>query len=327
MTAGPEEIARAVARLRAGGLVAFPTETVYGLGADALDARAVARVFELKGRPALNPLIVHVADPAMARTVVGTWPARAETLARAFWPGPLTLVLPKADAVPDIVTGAGPTVGVRCPDHHITLSLLHALGKPLVGPSANPSGGLSPTTAEHVRASFSEEQVQVLDGGPCRAGIESTVLDLSSDPPRILRPGVVTAPQISRVLGCTIAGPGAIGSAGLPAPSPGLLGVHYAPRTPAVLLEPADWPAILSTAPRVAFLSHADRPVPPPHRLIRLPAEAGAYAARLYAALREADELGMDLLAIDRPPRGPENPELWDAILDRLTRATRPDAR
>lgn len=196
---GPEQIAQGVRVLRAGGVVAFPTETVYGLGADALSEQPVARVFELKQRPATTPVSIHVCDERMARAVSAEWPDTAERLARAFWPGPLTLVLPVAEGVPAIVTAGGPTVGVRCPDHPITLALIAAFG-PIVGTSANRSGEPSPTDAERVRAVFPD--VFVLDGGPSREGADSTVLSLVGEP-RVLRPGPVTGEQIREMVGDT----------------------------------------------------------------------------------------------------------------------------
>jgi L-threonylcarbamoyladenylate synthase len=325
VSAGPEELAEAVRRLRAGGLVAFPTETVYGLGADALNEAAVRRVFALKGRPETNPLIVHVADEAGARAVAADWPAEASRLARRVWPGPLTIVVPRSPRLPPIVTAGGPTVGVRCPDHHLTLALLEAFGGPLVGPSANPSGRVSPTTAEHVRESFAESEVYVLDGGACRGGIESTVVTLAEPSPRVLRAGLVTAAELSDAMGRPVEPFRPASAVEGPAPSPGTLPVHYAPRTPAVLFEPEDWPRVLGAAGGpVAVLSHAERPCPPPHRLIRMPEGAGAYAARLYAALREADRPGTALIAVERPPGGPPDEEVWAAIADRLARATTP---
>jgi L-threonylcarbamoyladenylate synthase len=323
MTAGPEKIASAVARLRAGGVVAFPTETVYGLGADALDPAAIARVFALKGRPPNNPLIVHVADEAMASSVVSDWPDAARQLARAFWPGPLTIVLPKAPNIPDAVTAGGPTVAVRCPAHHMTLSLLQTFGRPLVGPSANPSGRISPTTAAHVRESFTEDQVLILDGGPCRGGIESTVVSLVENPPRVLRPGLIGAGQIAKVLRCEVREPDPSRTSeptAAPLPAPGQLPVHYAPRARAVLLNAAAI-AQLPPSPFAVILAISASSAPAAHRLIPMPADAAAYAARLYAALREADALNPALIVIERPPStGP----IWDAIADRLRRATVP---
>jgi L-threonylcarbamoyladenylate synthase len=317
----PEDISRALAVLRAGGLVAFPTETVYGLGADAGSSAAVARVYALKGRPATNPLIVHVSGRDMARALVSNWPEGAERLARAFWPGPLTIVLPRSAQVPDIVTGGGPNVGVRCPDHHLTLTLLEAFG-PLVGPSANPSGRVSPTTAAHVRASFSEEDVFVLDGGPCRAGIESTVVSLAESPARVLRPGVISAAEIEKVLGREVADfvPGAHAERGEPLASPGLLAQHYAPATPAAMMEREGISrAMRATLDPIVALVLSPIETPPPHATILLPSTAEAYAARLYAALREADECRVSQILIEPPPaRGP----IWEAVADRLRRAT-----
>lgn len=323
MGAGPEEIAHAVARLRAGGVVAFPTETVYGLGADALNPDAVARVFSLKGRPATNPLIVHVCDESMARRVAadGAWTRDAQALARAFWPGPLTIVVARAPGVPGIVTGGGPTVAVRCPDHHVTLALIEGFGGPLVGPSANPSGGVSPTTPDHVHAAFAPEDVLVLDGGACRGGIESTVVSLVGPEPAVLRRGPIGPDEIARVLGRPVASPapGAAAPGDAPAPSPGMQPRHYAPRTRLILLPGADpGEAFAGRADRVVVLS-IDAPAPRPGvTVIPMPRDAPGYAARLYAALREADTLGADLIAVQTPPgRGP----LWDAIRDRLARA------
>ena len=321
MSAGPEEIAAAVTRLRAGGVVAFPTETVYGLGADALNARAIARVFELKGRPAHNPLIVHVSDEAMARAVAMEWPDAAGRLALAFWPGPLTLVLPKRPVVPDAVTAGGPTVAVRCPAHHLTLSLLSTFGGPLVGPSANPSGSISPTTAEHVRQAFREEDVLVLDGGPCRGGIESTVLSLAEPVPRVLRAGLISPDEIEIVLGQAVEGNRpADGASTAPLQSPGQLPVHYAPRARAVLLDIAALnQTLLQSRQPIVVLSITLANIGSPHTLIRMPADPTGYAARLYAALHEADNLRPSLIAIERPPTAGA---VWEAIADRLTRAT-----
>lgn len=297
----------ALERLAAGGLVAFPTETVYGLGADALSPQAVARVFAVKGRPAHNPLIVHVADPAMAGQVVRHWPPQAEELARRFWPGPLTLVLPRAEGVPEAVTAGGDLVAVRCPDHPLTLELLRRFGRPLVGPSANRSGSVSPTTAEHVRQEFSSAEVLVLDGGPCRAGIESTVL-LVGPPAVILRPGLIGPSE----LGLEVATEGGPSGA-----SPGQLDRHYAPRTPAVRLRPEQWPRLSG---RLALL--AERCLePPPALFLAMPGEPRAYAEQLYARLREADAAGVDTIAVIFPE---ERGDLWDAVRDRLRRATTP---
>jgi L-threonylcarbamoyladenylate synthase len=280
----------------------------------------VRRVFELKGRPSFNPLIVHVSGEEMARTAAAEWPDEASRLARAFWPGPLTIVVPKADRVPMVVTGGGPTVAVRCPDHHVTLALLEAFGGPLVGPSANPSGRVSPTSAQHVREAFGERDVYVLEGGSCRGGIESTVITLAGPTPRILRPGLIGAEALSIALGHPVDEALPRDAPEGPAPSPGLQAVHYAPRTRAVLFASSQLDSVLASTPRAAVLTHSLLNVPGPHMALPMPAEPGGYAARLYAALREADSLGPDLIAIERPP---ETRGVWGAIADRLARATR----
>ncbi|MBL8761098.1 MAG: threonylcarbamoyl-AMP synthase [Phycisphaerae bacterium] len=323
MSAGPEEIAAAIARLKSGGVVAFPTETVYGLGADAFDAKAVARVFELKGRPANNPLIVHVSGAAMAREVVADWPREAEALAEAFWPGPLSMVLPKSARVPSIVTGGGPNVGVRCPEHPLTLALIETLGVPLVGPSANPSGRTSPTSAGHVRASFSGGDVLVLDGGVCRRGIESTVVQLVPAP-RILRPGVIGAAAIERVIGAPVLRLGAsdAGATGGPLESPGLLRQHYAPRTPTYLVREHQVEAALASLPGpVVVVTSGALSAQGPNMVEPLPPDAEGCAAALYATLRRADDRGAATIVVVEPDAAVGEPAIWDAIMDRLGRA------
>lgn len=321
---GAAEISAAAVALREGKLIAFPTETVYGLGANAYDAAAVARVFSLKGRPPTNPLIVHVCDEAMASEVVREWTPQASRLARAFWPGPLSVVLPRADRIPDVVTAGSPNVAVRCPDHPLSLALIRELGFPLVGPSANASGHVSPTTAQHVRAEFSDRDVFTMDGGPCRGGIESTVITLAMHPPRVLRPGIISAEDLSRVLGETVLAPDLSGSAErsvtAPIDSPGMLEKHYAPRTRAVLVAASEAPAFLRRAVgTVVVLTHVELHVPPPHALIPLSTEPLQYAAALYAALRDADSRGAGVIAVVKP----ESPgPVWDALRDRIRRAT-----
>ncbi|MFZ4429369.1 MAG: L-threonylcarbamoyladenylate synthase [Phycisphaerales bacterium] len=328
MTAVPghPELAEAVERLQGGGLVAFPTETVYGLGADAFSDAAVEGVFRLKGRPGRNPLIVHVADVAMARTAVASWPLEAQRLAERYWPGPLTLVVPKADIVPPRVTAGASTVAVRCPDHPLTLALLRAFGRPLVGPSANPSGRVSPTAADHVRAYFAPRQVLVLDGGACRAGIESTVLSLA-DPtfPVVLRPGVISAAELAATLGRPVAAVDHHGAGAGPLAGPGMLPSHYAPGTPARLVNAAELAAALrSPMPRVAALAIGQpTDLRGPHVLIPMAADAPTYARNLYAALMRADAAGAERILIERPPTGDADP-IWEAVLDRLHRATAP---
>lgn len=327
MPSSTDDVRIAAQTLRDGGVVAFPTETVYGLGADAFSEAAIERVFALKGRPKNNPMIVHVADEAMARTVVASWPGRASRLAGAFWPGPLTLVLEKADAVPMLVTAGHRTVGVRCPDHPMALALIRAFGAPIVGPSANPSGRVSPTSAEHVRDGFPGADPLILDGGPCRAGIESTVISLAHEAARILRPGAVSREDLESALGehVEIVGRGASSAeaegAGMLAP--GRLASHYAPRAATRLFEGRDWPGVILRAPaRTVVVTHEPARVGEPGvRFVRLPESASAYAARLYAALREADALDPELILIERP-EGREG--LWTAIHDRLDRAAAP---
>lgn len=325
---GPEAIAEAARRLRAGGLVAFPTETVYGLGALALDPAAVARVFAAKGRPATNPLIVHVADAAMARRVVAAWPGAAERLAAAFWPGPLTLVLEKREGVPAAVTAGADTVAVRVPDHPLTLALIEVLGEPIVGPSANPSGYVSPTRAGHVRGHFGADEVFVLDGGPCRGGIESTVVDLTVDPARVLRSGLVGAEELAAVIGGAVVevahGVDAAAGDGR-ARSPGVIGPHYQPRARVVLVRTLDeLHAGLSRATGSALVigpPGVQVTVRPPHGSIGMPASPAGYAAGLYAALREADEMGAGLVIVVDPAEADAPDATWRAVRERLGRA------
>jgi L-threonylcarbamoyladenylate synthase len=287
----------AARRIREGGVVAFPTETVYGLGANALDAAAVARVFELKGRPPESPLIVHVASLEQAREVVADWPPPAEELGRRWWPGPLTLVLPKRAAIPDIVTAGLPTVGVRVPDHPLALALIREAGVPVAAPSANRFTGLSPTTAEHVRAAFGD-QVEVLDGGPTRVGIESTVVAIEGGKLKLLRPGMISLGEIERVAA----------RAGAAHPAPGMHARHYSPHTPLLL-------AAAPPGDSGAWVWHS-RPAGAA-RAVQLPADPAGYAARLYSVLHQLDAEGWPWIAVEPPPPGAE----WDAIRDRLRRA------
>jgi L-threonylcarbamoyladenylate synthase len=288
----------AAQRIRAGELVAFPTETVYGLGANALDAEAVDRIYELKERPATSPLIVHVSSIEMARTLVTEWPPEAERLARQYWPGPLTLVLPKAPSIPDIVTAGLPTVGVRVPNHPIALELIREAGVPIAAPSANRFMQLSPTTAEHVREAFGDA-VPVLDGGACQVGIESTVVSLVGGKVTLLRPGMITLDEIEQA-----AAPD--GSH----PAPGMHHRHYSPRTPLFLVKgPKQLPAGLG-----AYVWR-EKPAMQPN--VHMPADPEAYAAKLYGVLHELDHEGWPWIAVEEPPGTPE----WAAVLDRLRRA------
>lgn len=328
-------IADAVRVLRAGGLVAFPTETVYGLGADALNPTAVARVFEVKGRPPTNPLIVHVRGPEMARSLVESWPKEAAALARVFWPGPLTIVLPRRSSVmPGIVTAGSPNVGLRSPDHPMALALLFDFDGPLVGPSANRSGYVSPTRAEHVRAEFPLDDVLVLDGGrgSARIGIESTVLSLAGDRPTILRPGVITPEHIRSVIGlapelAVPSGPAESQSNHPHLDSPGRLSRHYAPHLPAACLEGSKLRRLLAADhPPTAVIARTLSPheVAPPDLLLAIPGDPTEFAAALYERLREADASGRAQILIEDVPTNDGEEWLWLAIADRLQRATNP---
>lgn len=311
-------IARAAEVLRCGRLVAFPTETVYGLGANALDAGAVRGIFAAKGRPANNPVIVHVAEIACVVDVASTWPKTADQLAAQFWPGPLTLVLLKRDIVPDAVTAGGPTVAVRMPAHPVALALIRAAGVPIAAPSANRSTELSPTRAEHVLRGLDGLIDLVLDSGPTPGGIESTVLDLTSTPPRLLRPGLVTRADIERVIGPIQLAPHTP-SAGGALPSPGMLARHYAPRTPLELATDGRQRVeeLLAVGDKVGWLTVVDGAMSAGLTRIVMPHDARAYAAALYAALHLLDEGGQDRIVVDTPPSGDE----WLAIHDRLRRA------
>ncbi len=288
--------------LRSGGLVAFPTETVYGLGANALDAEAVARIFAAKGRPADNPVIVHVESMAAARRLARGWPEVATRLAEAHWPGPLTLVVERADGIPDVVTAGGSTVGLRVPDHPVALALLRRAGCPIAAPSANRSESISPTTAHHVAESLGPwvEDLLVLDGGPCQVGIESTVVDVTGDAPIVLRPGML---RLDRALGLAHAGETAAPPrGGAIARSPGQRARHYAPSKPLRVVAP----------------EALDRALRPGDAVLRLPPEPAAAAACLYAELRrlEADP-DVERILVASPPEASD----WDAIRDRLRRA------
>ena len=307
---------RALEILEAGGLVAFPTETVYGLGADGLCTAAVARIYAAKGRPSTNPLILHVSGLAMARAVVRRFPAQALALAEAFWPGPLTLVLPKGACVPDAVTAGGDTVALRIPAHPAALALIRTFGRPLAAPSANRSEHVSPTTAAHVAEDLGEAVDLILDGGPCERGLESTVLDLSGTEPRVLRPGPLPPALLARVLGRT---PrlGADAHHGV-APSPGLSPRHYAPRLPVVLTAEPEAELARATGPQ-GWLRLGDPPAALPDSVVcrALSGHPDLAARGLYAALRELEALPLVRIVADLPPdTGP-----WLALRDRLTRA------
>ena len=329
----PEIIARAATILRNGGIVAFPTETVYGLGANALDAAAVAKIFEAKGRPAWNPVIAHVANETQARTLTPVWPECAAKLAAAFWPGPLTMVLPKRDDVPDIVTAGLPAVGIRMPSHPVALALITALGAPIAAPSANRFTELSPTTAQHVIASLGNRVELVLDGGPSDVGIESTVVDLTGATPTLLRPGTIARSALEAALGEPVAMPSTSSDADDTARlSPGRVERHYSPRADVWLFDAADLDSVsdallsrihssTATVPmRVAALViDWSLALPSEVRRMPMPGDSQAYARALYATLHDLDALGYALVAIERPP----NNAAWAGVLDRLTRASR----
>jgi L-threonylcarbamoyladenylate synthase len=327
-THGPELLAAAVEQaaelLQAGELVALPTETVYGLAANALNANAVAKVFAVKGRPPNNPLIVHVASVEMARRCVAEWPAVAQKLAHAFWPGPLTLVLPKAACVPSIVTAGGATVGVRWPSHPVIQAVIRACGFPLAAPSANRFAELSPTTAAHVQKSLGDRIPLIVDGGQTPVGIESTVMDLTERPPRLLRPGMIHAEALLAVTGeLSSGGAGTPGEA--PLRSPGQLPQHFALRVKLVVWSWADEAElrarIADCGLRVAdcrLLAYAGVPsVEGLGGVSLMPREAPAYARALYAELHRCQEPDARLIIVEAPPSGPE----WRAVADRLARA------
>ncbi len=318
------EIERAAAILRSGGLVAFPTETVYGLGADAANPAAVAKIFAAKGRPQDHPLIVHLADVAQLPLWAAQIPPAAQQLAAAFWPGPLTLVLKRAAGVPDCVTGGQDTVGLRIPGHPVALALLRAFARAAGGrrysgvaaPSANKFGRISPTTAEHVRAELGAAVDWVLDGGECEVGIESTIVDLSRGRPVLLRPGQITPAQIAAMTGAEVGAPDAAAPR-----APGALDSHYAPRTPLHLVSAAELPARLAAlrGKKLAVLARTE--APPGLRDVQwqaAPRAVAGYAHELYASLRRLDALGCDLILVEAPPAAPE----WQGVNDRLLRAS-----
>lgn len=295
------DIDRALQVLRAGGLVAIPTETVYGLAADASNPDALRRVFAIKGRPAEHPLIVHIAAAEQLALWAASIPPAAAVLADACWPGPLTVLVPRAGHVLDLVTGGRPTVGVRVPAHALTLELLHRFGGGLAAPSANRFGRVSPTTADHVRADLGDEVDFILDGGPCPIGVESTIVDCTVDPPQVLRPGGIPTEDIAALLDDGLAA----GASGPPR-APGMLASHYAPRCRVILVESGVEAAQLAAGrDDVEILDEPD--------LVR-------YAHTLYGRLRAADDRGIGTVIAVLPPAA----GLGHAIRDRLTKAATP---
>lgn len=312
-----QAIEAAALELRAGGVVAFPTETVYGLGADARNPRAVARVFEIKGRPRFDPLIVHVGSAAAARALAAEWQRTAEQLAERFWPGPLTLVVKKREAIPDIVTAGLGNVGLRVPDHPIALRLIERAEMPIAAPSANPFGRISPTTAQHVRDSFEAKVPIIVDGGPCRTGVESTVISLVAEP-TLLRPGGVPVEDIEAVIGRVVRRESTSRPGGEALAAPGMLESHYAPRTPLRLANQLRAGSI--PLGRVGYIGLRAPEAADRFAAIEVLSQDGDLreaATNLFSALRRLDALGLEaILAGDIPAHG-----LGLAIRDRLERA------
>lgn len=308
----------ATALLQDEKVCAFPTETVYGLGANALSEAAISAVYRLKGRPVWNPLIVHARDAEMARSLAEVWPDIADDLARRFWPGPLTLVVERARHVPAYVSAGASTVAIRVPAHPVALALLEACDLPLAAPSANRSEGVSPTSAEHVVRSLPEVPL-VLDGGPCRLGLESTVVDVTGRTPRLLRPGALALADVRSVVGFVempggeVPHPGAVRS-------PGMGKRHYAPRARTVLLADFDEAALGQLHAPVGILTYRPSDADLAGRVAQvelLPADPQGFGADLYAALHRLDEGGVSTIAVLAPPEG----EDWMAVRDRLARA------
>jgi L-threonylcarbamoyladenylate synthase len=321
------DIERAAAALRQGKLVAFPTETVYGLGADAENVSAVARIFAVKGRPANHPLIVHIASVNELPRWAATVPDAAWRLAEAYWPGPLTLLLPKAPHIPDETTGGLASVGLRVPAHPVALELLRRFGGGVAAPSANRFGRVSPTSAQHVQADLGEDVDLLLDGGECSVGVESTILDLTHEQPVLLRPGGIAGQDIESLLGVKLSR-----SAAADVRAPGMLASHYAPRARVELLETTQLAArareLTKSGDRVAVLvSSADDRVAlaavPGINLLDLGASDDAAAQRLYAALRQADVDSADVV-LASPPSAANARGIAEALVDRLTKAAGP---
>jgi len=307
-------IESAARSLAAGELVALPTETVYGLGADATNPAAVAKIFALKGRPADHPLIVHVAPEARLEDWAADIPESARKLAAAFWPGPLTMILGKSPRVPGIVTGEQDTVGIRCPAHPVAQLLLREFARvgsgAIAAPSANRFGHVSPTTAQHVRDEFGPG-LEVIDGGACEVGLESTIVDLSRGGAVLLRPGAVTRAEIARVLGALPRDPDAAAPR-----APGTLAAHYAPATPVRLVSEGDLASEIAKSGRAAVLALRD-PAKGAVAWIAAPRDAARYGHDLYASLRALDAAGADVILVEAPPEEPS----WEAANDRLARA------
>ncbi|MCK9635315.1 MAG: L-threonylcarbamoyladenylate synthase [Methylobacter tundripaludum] len=324
--ADADAINHAADLLRRGRLVAFPTETVYGLGADAGNPEAVAAIFKAKGRPTDHPLIVHIADIDSLGDWASEVPEAALTLAHRFWPGPLAMILNKKPEVPPAVTGGQQTVGLRMPDHPVALALLKSFGGGIAAPSANRFCRISPTQALHVSEELGDAVDMILDGGACRVGVESTIIDLSGGKPRLLRPGHITQQQIEAVLQIELLTPS---TPAAPAPeiseeirAPGMMAVHYAPTTPAMRcraeLLPDRIQHLTAAGKKIGVLNYRlDIAETGQVRILRLPEQAASYAQSFYTALRELDNLQLDIILIEQPPQT----EAWRAINDRLGKA------
>jgi len=316
-------VQRAARLLRDGQVVALPTETVYGLAANALDEKAVAKIFEIKGRPFLNPIIVHVAGLEMARRCANSFPPIAEQLAKAFWPGPLTLVLPRASVIPKIVAAGGETVGIRWPSHPLVQAVIRECDFPIAAPSANLSNQISPTNAQHVRDQLQGKIPAIVDGGQCSVGIESSVLDLTVSPPKILRPGMIHAESLAAT-GLTVT-TGNLPETGL-LKSPGQLKKHYAPKAKLLVLKWSDeteLKLILQNSKLEArqcfVIAHTAIPSADLFgRVCVIPHDAEAFARAIYAELHRCDEEGAKTIVVEAPPESPE----WSGIADRLHRAS-----
>ena len=316
-------VQRAVQLLRAGEVVVLPTETVYGLAANALDEKAVAKIFQIKGRPEHNPIIVHVVGNDMAKNCVRNFPELAEKLSNAFWPGPLTMVLPRSKTIPNNVTAGGETVGVRWPSHPIMQAVIRECGFPLAAPSANLSNQVSPTNAHHVFSQLAGKVALIVDGGQSQVGIESTVLDLTVSPPRILRPGMIHAESLAAVAGNLQLSTFNLQPSTLR--SPGMLAKHYSPKAKLVILNWCDESELVSQLSTFNFqlstthvIAHTKIPAGfPPENVSVIPHDAEAFARALYGELHRCDAAGAELIVVELLPETPE----WSGIADRLRRA------
>jgi L-threonylcarbamoyladenylate synthase len=321
-----QAVLRAAELLRAGEVVVLPTETVYGLAANALNPAAVQRIYEIKGRPSHNPIIIHVASRGMARDCTPVWPLTADKLADAFWPGPLTMVLPKQAGLPDIVTAGGDTVGIRWPSHPFIQEVIKACGFPLAAPSANLSNQLSPTNAAHVARQLAGKVPLIVDGGQAQVGIESTVIDLTSNPPRVLRPGMIHAESLMAVTGQLAEQNASTHDAVLR--SPGMLRKHYSPKAPMLVREWANTDELLASLRaaqadlrRVHVIAHTCIPLTESLTNVSvIPHDAEAFARAIYGELHRCDEENASLIVIEAVPQLPE----WQGIADRLQRAAAP---